>query len=74
MSAVIETANNALSTAAILAIAIPCAVAGVGLIICISITIYCACCRQPKTTPGMILQPQAPQFQPGVYSDPPHMA
>ncbi|CAF0916967.1 unnamed protein product [Adineta ricciae] len=72
MSSAIETANSALSTAVILAIAIPCAVVGVGLIICISICIYCACCRKPKTTPGMILQPQAPQVQPDVYSTPPN--
>ncbi|UJR25590.1 hypothetical protein I4U23_006934 [Adineta vaga] len=66
----VQAASTALSTAVILAIAIPCAVVGIGIIICVSICIYCLCCRKPKTTPGMVIHPEAPQ--PNGYNNPPY--
>ncbi len=62
-----QTADNALSTGIIIAIVVPCAIVGIAILICLIICIYCVCCRKSKTSPGMVLQPQAPQ--PGGYNN-----
>ena len=62
MSSLADATSQALATGVIVAIVIG-SLVGLATLVCVSITIYCLCCRKRTLHPGAVIQPQQQQYQ-----------